>query len=99
LTIGWDAPTSDDCLTILSYTVAKDGVDHTTDIDPSLTSFTDDITIDGSIGQLITYKVKAVNYAGESAFSQELEVTVGQVPNAPTNLRVKEYASLTSMKV
>jgi hypothetical protein len=99
LTIGWDAPTSDNCLTILSYTVTKDGIDHTTDINPSLTSFTDNITIGGSIGQIITYTVKAVNYAGESASSQELKVTVGQVPNAPTDLRVKQYSSLTSMKV
>jgi hypothetical protein len=83
LTVGWDAPLIDGCLTILSYTIAKDGTDHVTDIDPSLTSYTDDITTGGSIGDLITYQIKAVNYAGESIYSESLTIMVGLVPNAP----------------
>jgi hypothetical protein len=55
LTLEWDAPLTDGCLTILSYTIAKDGSDHVTDIDPSLISYTDAITTGGSIGDLITY--------------------------------------------
>lgn len=90
-TIGWTRPLTDGCLTIKSYTVNKDGLDHQSLIDPSLTTFTDDIRVDGAIGTLITYKVKAINEAGQSMYSQELKVTVGQVPNAPSNLRVRSY--------
>jgi hypothetical protein len=83
LTLGWTAPLTDGCLTILSYTVSKDGVDHATDIDPSLTSYTDDITTDGSIGDLITYQIKALNHAGESIYSESLTIMVGLKPNQP----------------
>jgi hypothetical protein len=36
LTISWQAPLRYGCLTILSYTLALNGVDHITLIDPSL---------------------------------------------------------------
>lgn len=61
LTIGWKAPLTSNCLSILSYTVAKNGIELSAIIDPSENSFTDDISIGGSIGQLITYKVLAIN--------------------------------------
>jgi hypothetical protein len=34
------------------------------------------------------YKIKTTNYAGESLYSEPLPITVGLVPNAPTNLRI-----------
>ena len=49
LVYEWDTPASDGCLPILSYTLWKDGV-LKTNIDPSLTSFTDNITVGGLIG-------------------------------------------------
>lgn len=70
LVLGWDAPTSDGCLTILSYTLSKDGLDHVLNIAPSMVSYQDDISVSGSIGDVITYKLKAVNQAGESQFSE-----------------------------
>jgi hypothetical protein len=65
----------------LSYTIAKDGFDYALDVHPSLTEF-QDLAI-GSIGQQITYKLKAINHAGESPYSEEFTLTVGTVPNSP----------------
>jgi hypothetical protein len=61
LVLGWDVPLTDGCLPILSYTVAKDGSDHILDISPTLKSISDDISVSGSIGETITYKIKAIN--------------------------------------
>lgn len=99
LTLGWQAPLDDGCLTILSYTINKDGVDIATDIDPSLTAFTDDISTNGQIGVQITYKLKAINEAGASAYSEDFTLTVGQVPNAPSNLQVVEMLSSSKVKL
>jgi len=54
-------------LTILSYTIEKNGVEYLTNHHPSLVTFID--TQVGSIGEQITYRVKAVNEAGSSAYS------------------------------
>lgn len=59
--VGWDVPVSDGCLPILSYTLAKDGSDHILDISPTLKSITDDLSVFGSIGDVITYKIKSKN--------------------------------------
>jgi len=86
LSIAWDAPLHDGCLTILSYTIIKDGFELHTGLSPSMTQYTDSITVGGAVGTKITYRVKAINYAGESVLSEPLTVTVGYVPNSPTNL-------------
>lgn len=40
----------------------------------------------------------AVNEAGNSEYTEELTVTVGVVPNAPTNLAIKGWDSQTSVE-
>lgn len=69
LTISWQRPDSDGCLPLTKYVINKDGVDLADIVSPSATAFTDDITTGGAIGTEITYKVKAVNVNGESAYS------------------------------
>jgi hypothetical protein len=81
--LGWVVPVSDGCLPILGYTVAKDGSDHILNISPSLVSVTDDLSVSGSVGEIITYKIKAINSAGSSSYSEILTITIGNVPNAP----------------
>ena len=88
LVFGWDVPDSDGCLPILHYTLNKNGVDLEVEISPSLIEYEDDISTGGQIGDQITYKIKAVNIAGESPYCEDLTVTVGNVPNAPTNLAI-----------
>ena len=86
LSLGWTAPLSDGCLTILSYTIAKDDVDYITDLSPTATKYVDDISVGGSVGEVIKYEVKAINHAGESVYSEPIFFTVGFVPNAPKSL-------------
>jgi hypothetical protein len=50
LVYGWQAPLSDGCLAILSYTVNKDGADYALNINPTATKFIDDISVGGNIG-------------------------------------------------
>jgi hypothetical protein len=50
LVYGWQAPFSEDCLAILSYTVDKDGADYALGINPTVTKFKDDISLGGNIG-------------------------------------------------
>ena len=95
LTYGWQAPLSDGCLAILSYTVNKDGADYALGLNPTATRFIDDISVGGNIGEKITYKIKAVNYAGESPYCEPLTVTVGLVPSAPTGLVINKIISQT----
>ena len=87
----------DGCLTILSYTVAKNGSDHLTNIDPSLTQLTDRIEVGGSIGDLITYEIKALNHAGSSIYSESLTIMVGLKPNPPQNVSRVHILSETSI--
>ena len=86
LTIEWDRPDSDGCLPVLKYVINKDGVDLADIVAPSATNFADDISIGGSVGSEISYKLKAVNVNGESLYSPVLTVTVGLLPSAPSNL-------------
>jgi hypothetical protein len=88
LTLSWSAPLDNGCLPIQYYTLNKDGSDLSVVISADSLSYTDDITTGGTIGTSITYKLKAVNYAGPSAFTEDLVVVVGRVPNSPTNLRI-----------
>jgi len=97
LILGWDAPLKDGCLSILSYTVAKNGVEHLTNIDPSLTQISDNIEVGGSIGDLITYEIKALNHAGASIYSESLTIMVGLKPNPPQNVSRVQILSETSI--
>ena len=83
LTLSWIRPDDDGCLSILNYRVNKDGQDLDNLIQPTATTFTDDISVGGAIGTEIVYKVKAVNVNGDSLYSEELTVIVGLVPNPP----------------
>lgn len=77
MTVGWDVPLSDGCLTILNYELYKDGIVDVSNISPTAVSYVDDITVGGSIGETITYTLKAVNQAGESIHSEPLNIVVG----------------------
>lgn len=93
LTLSWDAPQDNGCLAIQNYTLNRNGTDLSATIYPTVLQYTDIITSGGIIGDTIVYKLKANNLAGSSPYTNELTVTVGSVPNAPTNLIVKAHYS------
>lgn len=66
LTLEWLPPSNSGCLPITGYIVKKNGVDLAVSIPPSQTTYTDDISIGGSIGTVISYQVRASNSAGDS---------------------------------
>ena len=77
LTLEWDAPVDNGCLPITQYTLNKNGVDDATVISADSLSYTDSIAIGGSIGTVITYKLKAINEANPSEYTEDLVITVG----------------------
>lgn len=101
LTISWEAPLSDGCLPLRQYTINRDGVDLAAVIVPEATSHTDDISAAATfpLGTVITYKLKAVNDAGDSEYSVPLVVTVSSVPNAPSSVQVSQRTSETSLEL
>ena len=101
LTIEWDDPLSDGCLPVLRHVVVRDGADLPTEVAPGANTFTDDISsaADFPAGAVISYAVKAVNEAGESAPSVALLVTVGQAPDAPSALVISRRFSETSVEL
>ena len=89
LTVSWKAPEDFGCLPLISYALNKNGVDLATVISPNALFFIDtSLTTGGSTGTQIVYKLKAINSAGPSPYTEDLTVTVGLIPNAPTNLRI-----------
>jgi len=89
IALSWAAPVDNGCLPLVSYVMNKNGVDMADVIAPNQLSFVDThLATGGAIGTLIVYKIKTTNYAGESLYSEPLPITVGLVPNAPTNLRI-----------
>lgn len=99
LTLKWQPPSSTGCLPITGYIVNKNGVDLVTVISPSQNSYIDDISIGGTIGTTIDYKIKAINVAGPSPYTETLTITVGEIPNAPTNLRIQDQPSSTTVNL
>lgn len=78
----------------------KNGVDMSDPISPEKLAFVDThLTTGGTIGTVITYKLKTVNYAGESSYSEPFTVTVGVIPNAPTNLRITKQSLETGVSL
>lgn len=92
---------TDRCLTILSYTIAKDGVDipALSVVHPSLTQVDDDIQLNGAVGTQLTYKLKARNQAGFSVYSEELTITVGFLPSQPLNLVATQMISESEVQL
>jgi hypothetical protein len=58
---------------------------------PELTEFDDSITTGGTVGTQIVYKLKTINYAGASSYSDPITVTVGVVPNAPSSFQITSH--------
>jgi hypothetical protein len=87
-------------LTIRSYTIEKNGLEYATQISPTLTSYQDSLSNgDGSVGASISYRIKALNEAGESVYSEALNIIVGTVPNAPQNLVKLEHPAADKVKI
>lgn len=101
LTLQWNHPLDDGCLPVRHHVVNRDGVDLPTLASADSNSFTDDISSAASfpLGTSITYKIKAVNDAGASAYSEPIVVTVGQPPNAPSSLVISRRISETSVEL
>lgn len=85
VTLKWEAPSDTGCLPILHYKIAKDGSDLSADISADLASYTD-TSATGALGTAYVYTIRAVNEAGDSEKTEQLTVTIGQVPNAPSSL-------------
>ena len=77
----------------------KNGVDLATQISADSISFSNDISTGGTIGTVITYKLKAVNNAGSSPYTEDLVVKVGSVPNAPTNVRITSQMQQSEVEI
>jgi hypothetical protein len=101
VTIEWDLSLDTGCLPVLYHKINRDGSDLADIVAPEANSFTDDITstTDYPLGTLITYMIKAVNYAGESEYSEPLPITVGQPPDSPTNVIVAVRYSETAVRI
>lgn len=69
LTVAWSAPSNYGCLPIMHYRLNKNGVDLATLISADSQSFTENISVGGTLGTSITYKLKAVNVAGDSPYT------------------------------
>jgi len=98
VTLTWEAPLDTGCLPITSYVLSRDGADLALSISAD-SSQAIDTTATGAIGTTYTYKMKAVNSAGNSEYTEEITVTVGSVPNAPSNLAINERISATSVEL
>ena len=97
LVISWKGPTTSGGLPLLNYVINKNGADLTTTILASATQYTDDITSGGTIGSSFTYKIKAINAAGSSSYSDQLNVQIGILPNPPQNLALISHPSNSSV--
>ena len=101
LTLTWEAPEDNGCLPVTAYVLNKNGIDLADSIAPNQLSFVDLHLAagGGTIGTHIVYSIKTVNYAGVSSYSDPITVTVGLVPNVPTNLRYRAQTEESSVSV
>jgi len=74
LTLAWQAPFDNGCLPLISYVLNKNGVDMVDVIGPNQLMFVDThlASAGGLVGTIISYKLKTVNYAGSSQYSEIL---------------------------
>lgn len=90
VTFDWDFPLDTGCLPLLHHSISRDGVLLET-IGPELNSYTDDTISSSSdfpMGTEIIYTIMSTNVAGDGEYSVELPITVGQEPDAPSNIVV-----------
>ena len=80
------------------YVITRNTTELTSTILPEVTEYTDSIAT-FAMGEVLVYKIKTINYAGNSSDSVDLIVTVGQEPNSPTNLRVITRLSETEVEI
>ena len=83
--LGWNGPEDNGCLPITSFVLNRNGVDLVAVIGPEQTTYVDAVT--ATIGTLVTYKLKALNLAGSSPYTQTLSLTISSPPNPPLNPR------------
>ena len=97
LVLSWKVPLSSGGLPITGYTLNKAGTDIVAAIGSTTTQYTDDISVGGTIGTVITYKIKATNAAGSSDYSDSLVAQIGSLPNAPQGLTLVSRPSNSSV--
>lgn len=92
--LTWEPPAYNGGINVTSYKVYRDG--NLTATVPSWHTWYNDTNV--SNGKTYTYYVTAVNAAGESSRSSEVNATPSTVPDAPQNLDARvgnEYVNLT----
>jgi titin len=87
IVIEFNPPTYLGGVPLTGFVLNKDNSDLPTVINATDNTVTDNI-LGKTYGDTITYKLKATNLVGAGLYSLELHVTVGSVPNAPSNLKV-----------
>ena len=96
ITISFKVPTETYNAPIIKYVLNKDGVDSS--VLYTVNEIVDDIT-GKNIGDVIIYKIKAVNMIGESNYSLSMKVTVASIPNPPSNLRISSRVSKSAINI
>jgi hypothetical protein len=101
VTIAWDHSLDDGCLPVRYHSISRNGGDLAEQVAPDTNSFQDDISSASSypLGTQITYRIKAVNDAGESPYSEPLVVTVGRPPLPPTGIVISRRLSETAVEI
>jgi hypothetical protein len=87
IVIEFNPPTYLGGVPLTGFVLNKDSSDIPTVINASDNTVTDNIA-GKTYGDIISYKLKAVNLIGAGQYSLDLHVTVGSVPDTPSNLRV-----------
>jgi hypothetical protein len=99
ITVAWDPPISSGCLPLTGYIFNVDGTDETgLGITADKTEVTYAFPVgNGNIGDSVVINLRAANKKAEGIASEDISVTVGSVPNAPTGLTVESRPSKTSL--
>jgi len=94
ISIIWNIPENNGGCPVLGYELYRDdgqGGEVTTKIEemasdnPSLTSYTIDLSADGVVGQIYRFKIVGTNYAGQID-SSALYVALASLPSKPTTI-------------